>query len=370
MRTLLFMALAAVMALGQSRVVTVYVSTDFEHAEPILKEFEKATGIKVEAVSDTEDNKTVGLVNRLIAEAGATRADVFWNNETGQAIRLAKKGILAPYVSANAATIPAGFKDPSGLWTGFGARGRILVVNTQAADPKSAPSRVADLADPKWRGTCVMSKPLFGTTLTHAAVLASTNGKDAMLKWFKSALENGTRFEKGNAPAMKEVSDGGRPFGLTDTDDAHAARLDGKSIAVIYPDQGKDDPGVLLIPNTVMLMKGAPHPEEAKAFIDFVLRPETERALADGRSAQIPLHPGVAKPPHVKGYEDLKVMAVDWNRVADALEGAPDDLGRLFIGTNPNEAVSGGADRTPTYILAGVIALVCVVLVAKRRARA
>jgi hypothetical protein len=70
----------------------------------------------------------------------------------------------------------------------------------------------------------------------------------------------------------------------------------------------------------------------------------------------------------VKGWEDLKVMAVDWNRVADALEGAPDDSGRLFIGTNPNEAVTGGANRTPTYILAGVIALVCAVLIAKRRA--
>jgi iron(III) transport system substrate-binding protein len=242
MRSFLFLVFAALAAFGQDRVVTVYVSTDFEHAEPILKEFEKATGIKVEAVSDTEDNKTVGLVNRLIAEAGATRADVFWNNETAQAIRLAKKGLLAPYVSPNAAGIPAGFKEPSGLWTGFGARGRVLVVNTQAAEPKSAPTRVADLADPRWKGTCVMSKPLFGTTLTHAAVLASTGGRESMLKWFTSVLENGTRFEKGNAPAMKEVSDGGRPFGLTDTDDAHAARLDGKPIVVIYPDQGKDDP--------------------------------------------------------------------------------------------------------------------------------
>ncbi len=370
MRVLIAFCLVAMAVVAQDRSVTVYVSTDFEHAEPILKAFEKATGIRVAAVSDTEDNKTVGLVNRLIAEAGATRADVFWNNECGQTIRLARKGLLAPYVSANAATIPPAFKDATGLWTGFGARGRVIVVNTKAAAISTAPSRIADFADPRWRGTCVMSKPLFGTTLTHAAILGVRDGKEGMFKYFREVLANGTRFEKGNAPAMREVADGGRPFGMTDTDDAHAAVLDGKPVGVIYPDQGPNDVGVVLIPNTVMMMKGAPHVSEAQALIDWILRPETEAELAKGRSAQIPLHPGVPRPEHVKGFEDLKVMVVDWESVSQVLEGAPDDLGKIFIGSNPNEAVSGATDRGPTYILAGLVALVIGLAIFRMRTRA
>src|SRR4030042_940438 len=60
----------------QERKVVVYVSHDQDYSEPILKDFEQATGIKVEALYDTEATKTVGLVNRLIAEKNNPQADV------------------------------------------------------------------------------------------------------------------------------------------------------------------------------------------------------------------------------------------------------------------------------------------------------
>ena len=94
-------------------------STRFS-AEPVFGVFEKETGIKVLAVYDSEATKTTGLVNRLIAEKGSPRADVFWNSETCRTIVLKRKGVLTPYLSPSAAEIPAGFKDPHGYWTGFG----------------------------------------------------------------------------------------------------------------------------------------------------------------------------------------------------------------------------------------------------------
>ena len=48
--------------------VTVYTSQDQVYAEPILQRFEQETGVRVRAVYDSEAVKTVGLVNRLIAE--------------------------------------------------------------------------------------------------------------------------------------------------------------------------------------------------------------------------------------------------------------------------------------------------------------
>src|SRR5262245_2005419 len=61
--------------------VTVYVSTDRVFSEPILKAFEEKTGIKVNAVYDTEETKSTGLANRLLAEKNNPQADVFWSNE-------------------------------------------------------------------------------------------------------------------------------------------------------------------------------------------------------------------------------------------------------------------------------------------------
>jgi hypothetical protein len=43
------------------RTVTVYVSTDRVFSEPILREHEKRSGVKVNAVYDTEETKSTGL---------------------------------------------------------------------------------------------------------------------------------------------------------------------------------------------------------------------------------------------------------------------------------------------------------------------
>ena len=69
------------LASKKSAVVIVYAAQDQVYAEPILREFEKETGIKVKAVYDSEAVKTVGLANRLLAERSHPQCDVFWGNE-------------------------------------------------------------------------------------------------------------------------------------------------------------------------------------------------------------------------------------------------------------------------------------------------
>ena len=53
----------------QRNQVIIYAAQDQIYAEPILREFENTTGIKVKAVYDSEAVKTVGLANRLLAES-------------------------------------------------------------------------------------------------------------------------------------------------------------------------------------------------------------------------------------------------------------------------------------------------------------
>jgi iron(III) transport system substrate-binding protein len=353
---------------AQERVVSVYVSVDDVHAEKILEAFTAKTGIKVDRKWDTEATKTVSLVQALIAEKGAPKADVFWNNECGQTLRLQEMGLLEPYVSPSAADIPAEFKDAKGAWTGFGARARIIAYNTKLIAEDQVPKRIRDLADPKSKGKGVMSKPLVGTALTHACVLYAKDGKDKTDAWFESLLGNDLHFTPGNGPAMREVSEGGRPFCLTDTDDAYGSELQKFPTKVIYPDQGPDDPGVVLIPNSVMMIKGAKHPAEAKAFIDYVLTPDVEAALANGPSAQIPVRPGVARPPHVKALADLKRMPVDWPVVGRMIDNQAPLLTKKFESA-PSSSQPGGASaegsRTATWILLAVLGLAIVLVVVR-----
>src|SRR5579864_1188206 len=82
----------------ESRVV-LYCAQDREFAEQILADFEKETGLSISAKYDTEAQKTVGLARELEAEVGRPRADVFWNNEPLNTIRLQRLGVLEPYFS-------------------------------------------------------------------------------------------------------------------------------------------------------------------------------------------------------------------------------------------------------------------------------
>jgi hypothetical protein len=111
---------------GGTPIVVVYVSHDQVFSEPILRDFQKETGIQVRAVYDTEETKSAGAMNRLIAEKHNPQADVYWANEPIRAEVLRLQEIAAPYASPNAMGIPETFRDPNGYWTGFAARARVL----------------------------------------------------------------------------------------------------------------------------------------------------------------------------------------------------------------------------------------------------
>src|SRR5688500_13345232 len=94
-----------------SREVVVYCALDRLYAEPILEAFTARTGIAARAKWDAEATKTTGLVEALRAERARPRCDVFWNNEVGQTIGLAREDLLAPYASPAAQGLPAEARD-------------------------------------------------------------------------------------------------------------------------------------------------------------------------------------------------------------------------------------------------------------------
>ncbi len=261
----------------QSREVVVYVSEDRVFSEPILKDFEKASGIQVKAVYDTEEAKSTGVMNRLLAEKANPQADVYWANEPVRADVLRQQGISAPFEPANAAGIDARFKDPAHHWTGFSARARVFVVNRNA---KVKPEGVASYGLPGARARAVIANPLFGTTTAQMAALFALWGDVKGQAFLDSLRANQVRLSTGNGESADLVAAGEFDFALVDSDDAVDRIRHGKPIDIVYPDQAEGAPGLLLIPNAVALIRGGPNFENAKKLIEFVISKETERKLA------------------------------------------------------------------------------------------
>ncbi len=297
--------------------VVVYVSHDQVFSEPILRDFENEAGIKVRAVYDTEETKSTGAMNRLIAERNNPQADVYWANEPIRAEVLRQQSIAASYFSPNAEGIPRSFKDPNGYWTGFAARARVLIVNNNAG---AKPDSILAYEDPQWRGKMVIANPLFGTTTTEIAALYVLWGDERAEAFMNALKANRTRLSPSNGDSADLVAAGEFAFSLVDSDDVVSRLRQHQPIELVYPDQGPDGFGCFLVPNAVVLIAQAPHPDLGKKLIDYLLSRETEAKLARSDAAQIPLHPGVAGPPELRPIDQLKTMQVDYMEIAAKLQ--------------------------------------------------
>ena len=333
---IVFVILTAFVILGQhgggekERAVVVYTSVDQVYSEPVLEALEKETGIRVLPVYDVEATKTTGLVNRLIAEKARPQADVFWSGEFSQTIVLKNESVLAPYESPSAADIPAQFRDAAGYWTGFGGRARVFIVNTDLLAPSQYPDSVFDLLDDQYAASSAgIALPMFGTTATHAAALYSHLGNDKARELFTSVNRRGVRVVDGNSVVRDKVVDGELAFGLTDTDDACGPVESGKNVTIVIPDQGEGQMGTLVIPNTVALIAGGPHPEEGRVFMDYLLDRQREADMVASGWIQIPVRDIPAS--RCINTTGIRTIPVSYHDTYFALAPAQKDLAEIFI---------------------------------------
>ena len=311
--------------------VVVYCSADKEFAEPIFHAYEARTGVKVLPLYDTEETKTAGLTARLVAEKARPNADVFWSSDTSRAVALVDQGLAASYVPKSAATIPEQYKSPDGKWTGFGARIRVLLYNTDRVKPGEVPRSILDLTQPRWKRRVAIANPHFGTMSFHASALFVKWGNDKASDFFRRLKENGVVVAAGNADVKDRVASGRVDVGLMDEDDAVVSVRDKKPVAIAILDQDGADPlGTPLMPNVALLVNGAPNAEAGKRFIEFLVSSDAEQLLAMSDAAQYPLHPGVSGPALLPPLDRIRAMGVDYLEVARRLPSMDGAVRTIF----------------------------------------
>ena len=318
---------------GESPSVTVYTSADQEEvARPVLERFERETGIRVDAKFDTEATKTTALANALRAERARPRADVFWSNEQAANVALAAEGVTEPLLpgpgDAALAEVVAGWpsqwRDAGGRWFAFAGRARVVVFHPDRVS--APPTTWQALGDPAWKGRIAMADPRFGTTRSHFGAMKSAwdaAAPGAFDEFVSRLVANEPKvLTSGNAGVVDAVARGEADVGMTDTDDVLAAQACGLRVAMVMPRHVADPAvaggGTYVIPNTVAVVAGAPHPDAARRFVAFMLDAKTERQLAAVAARHVPLV-------HPAGQGDLSVpdpLRVDPSAVAAGADAA------------------------------------------------
>ncbi|MCI0744381.1 MAG: substrate-binding domain-containing protein, partial [Verrucomicrobia subdivision 3 bacterium] len=287
----LFLAVGC--APNSQREVVVYASQDQVYAEPILHEFTARTGIRVRPVYDSEAVKAVALAQRLFQEKSRPQCDVFWNNEALRTHQLAAGGVMEEFAS-------------------FGSRSRRIVVNTNLVSFAEAPKSLLDLTNAAWRGKVALAYPLFGTTATHLMALRLHWGAERWEIWCRGLQQNKPLLLDGNSVVVRFVGRGEALIGWTDSDDIMAAQRQGLPVmALPLTDES------LLIPNTVAIVKGAPHLPEARELFNFLNTPWVEEQLLAAGALETRV--------------STTTLAVNWDELLRDLDAATETLRQIFL---------------------------------------
>ena len=239
--------------------LTVYTSHKEEVYRPIIKEFEERTGIWVDVV----EGGTNGLLDRIAGEAGTPVADVMFGGGVESLESYAE--YLTPYVCAGADQLDPKFQSPDSLWTPFSSLPVVLVYNTKLVDPGQL-TGWSDLLSPSLKGKIAFADPAeSGSSFTALVTLIKAVGgkEDATLAAFAENLAG--RQLAGSGDVLAAVADGSAWVGVTLEETALKSIAAGDGLALIYPADGTSS-----VPDAGALVKGAPHTENAQAFLDFI----------------------------------------------------------------------------------------------------
>ncbi|HEX8550291.1 MAG TPA: extracellular solute-binding protein [Abditibacteriaceae bacterium] len=289
--------------------VVLYCSVDDVYARPILAQLEKETGLRIDVIHDTEAAKTAGLANRIRAEATRPRADVFWSSALLQTLLLQREGLLQSYVSPNAATVPAAFKEARGAWTANGVRSRVIVFQKGLPKP---PRTYADLLKPRFKNAVGISNPQFGTASDEAAFLTTRWGETKALSWYRALRKNGAKVLPGNSVVAQRVARGELLAGITDSDDYLAQVREGGNIDVAQMEW-------MAVPGAVAILKGAPHNQNAQKLVDALLAAPTQTLFAKTMPGVWTTAPGASAAWKNAAPADTARWAESWQKVREPL---------------------------------------------------
>jgi 2-aminoethylphosphonate transport system substrate-binding protein len=316
---------AAMLAAGLARaedVVTVYSADGLHDGTPSwygdqFDAFTKATGIKVQYV----EAGSGGVVERVAKEASNPQADVLvtlppFIQKAGA------DGLLQPYTPAGA--------DYVALVNNYMS----FIYN--ASTLGDAPKTFDDLLDPKFKGKIQYSTPgqAGDGTAVMIQLMHAYNGKDPAFAYFKKLQDNNVGPSSSTGKLTALVNKGELFVANGDLQMNMAQMADNPNIRVFWPAGPDGKRSTFALPYYVGLVKGAPHADNGKKLIDFLLSKDAQNtvtSVALGVPVRMDVKPtDKAAMSLEEAMQGVEVWSPDW---AAVLKDLPADVDRWHEAT-------------------------------------
>ncbi|QLL13190.1 extracellular solute-binding protein [Pseudomonas chlororaphis] len=299
--------------------VVVYSSRIDELIKPVFDLYTQKTGVQVKFITDKE----APLMQRIKAEGENATADLLLTVDAGNLWQAEQMGILQPFTSKLIdANIPLQYRAASHAWTGLSLRARTIAYSTARVKPSELTTYEA-LADKQWEGRLCLrtAKKVYNQSLT--ATLIETHGVAKTEEIVKGWVNNlSTDVFSDDVAVLEAINAGQCDVGIVNT--YYYGRLHKQKpdlpVKLFWPNQG--DRGVHVNLSGIGLTKHAPHPEAAKALVEWMTTEEAQKIFADVNQ-EFPANPSVPPSAEVAAWgkfvADTLPVEVAGKRQAEAI---------------------------------------------------
>jgi len=260
------------------------------------------------------------VYDRVRSEGANPQADVWFGGPQTIFSRGAAEGLLAPFRPSWAGSVPAASRAAGDLYFGSYRTAPVLVYNSQAVKREEAPADWDDLLDPRWKGKILIRDPLASGTMRTlfgmilARSVKETGNPDRGWQWLRRLDVQTKEYVQNPALLMEKLN---RREGLITVWELTDMLWQAKRGAPLGYRFARS--GTPVIDDSVGLVKGAKHPAEARAFIEYVGSVEAQE-LAAREAFRLPARTDI--PPERlpqwarEVLRDMVPADVDWEMIA------------------------------------------------------
>jgi iron(III) transport system substrate-binding protein len=275
---------------------------------PMLQEFEKSAGIKVNFLRFSSGE----ALARVIAEKNNPRVDVLFGGPVETFAAGIKEGIFEPYRPPAYGALPPRFKHPEGYWVGIADDPLVFMSNTKFLKENNlkAPASWNDLLHPAYKNMLQMADArTSGTAVTRIFSVLEVNGRDEekAFEYLKKLRKNVQLYTKSGGGGTLPVGLGQAAAGIFFIVDALDTQAKGYDVQLSFPREG-----IGTSAEAIALIKGAKNPELGKKLIDWATSPGMQSLYAKYKINFVPAHPEVKVDPQLaEVLKGAKIFPID-----------------------------------------------------------
>jgi iron(III) transport system substrate-binding protein len=293
--------------------LTLYSGRGESFVRPIVQQFERDTGVRVQV----RYGDTSALAVLLQEEGSRTPADLYWGQDAGAMGALAQAGLLATLPESLYADLANIFTSRSGQWVATSGRARVLAYSPERAPLAEHPSSVFDLVNPEFRGRVGLA-PTNGSFQSFVTAMRIQHGDDRTLAWLRDLRANDAQVYRNNTTQVIAIAEGEIDYALVNNYYLPRFTVPNSDFPVRQTFLASGDVGNMMNVAGIAMVVSSRNTDVALQFIEFLLAPAAQQYFTSV-THEYPVRPDVISNPELTDFDEVLAAApeLDLDELAD-----------------------------------------------------